>query len=102
MLAGNTDPPVTSNLTIVTHLTSVMTGDEVIQKFWELEEVLGESQSQAVRRFLSLERSLHLKNQFKEFGTVIEEYFFIWDMQKWFPFRNCTSHIDWSTIFQYM
>ena len=41
---------------------------------------LGESRSQAVRRFLSLgflslERSLHSKNQFKEFGTIIEEYF---------------------------
>ena len=36
---------------------------------------LGESRSQAVRRFLYLERSLHSKNQFKEFGTVIEEYF---------------------------
>ena len=31
--------------------------------------------SQTVRRFLSLERSLHSKNHFKEFGTVIEEYF---------------------------
>ena len=97
VLAGNTDPLVTSNLAIVTHLISVKTGDELIQKFWELEEVpinelnlsleeksvmqhftihhsrttegqfvvplprkadakpLGKSQSQAVRRFLSLE-----------------------------------------------
>ena len=40
VLAGNTDPPVTSNLAIVTHLTSVMTGDdELMKKFWELEEV---------------------------------------------------------------
>ena len=36
VLAGNTDLPVTSNLAIVTHLTSVMTGDELIKKFWEL------------------------------------------------------------------
>ena len=36
---------------------------------------LGESRSQAVRRFLSLERSLHSKNQFSEFSAVMEEYF---------------------------
>ena len=30
--------------------------------------------SQAVRRFLSLERSLHARNQFQEFSTFIEEY----------------------------
>lgn len=35
---------------------------------------LGELRSQAVRRFLSLERSLHARNQFQEFSTVIEEY----------------------------
>ena len=36
---------------------------------------LGESRSQAVRRFLSLERSLHSKDQFSEFPAVMEEYF---------------------------
>ena len=36
---------------------------------------LGESRSQAVRRFLALERSLQLKGQFKEVNTVIQEYF---------------------------
>ncbi len=35
---------------------------------------LGESRSQAVRRFLSLERSLHSNNQFPEFSAVMEEY----------------------------
>ncbi len=35
---------------------------------------LGESISQAVRRFLSLERSLHSKDQFPEFAAVMEEY----------------------------
>ena len=35
---------------------------------------LGESRSQAVGRFLALERSLHSKGQFEEFTTVIEEY----------------------------
>ena len=94
-----TDPPV----------------DELIKRFWELEEVpndpvlsqqekdvvqqfemthsrdpngrfivtlprrdqhksLGESQSQAVRRFQMLERSLHQKQRFCEVNQVIEEY----------------------------
>ena len=35
---------------------------------------LGESRTQAVRRFLSLEKTLQSKNQFKEFATVMEEY----------------------------
>ena len=38
-------------------------------------KALGESRTQAVKRFLSLERSLHSKNQFKAFSDVIEEYF---------------------------
>ena len=33
-----------------------------------------ESRSQAVRRFLSLKRSLHAKNQFDEFRSVVQEY----------------------------
>ena len=37
--------------------------------------MLGESRSQAVRRFLSLERSLHNKGQFAEVDSVIQEYF---------------------------
>ena len=36
---------------------------------------LGESRAQAVRGFLSLERNLHARNQFEEFGAVMEEYF---------------------------
>ena len=36
---------------------------------------LGESRSQAVRRYLSLERSLHFKGQFGELSSVMEEYF---------------------------
>ena len=36
---------------------------------------IGESRSQAVRRFLSLERSLATKGRFKEFDDVIQEYF---------------------------
>ena len=36
---------------------------------------LGESRSQAVRRFLSQERALRSKGQFSEFSAVIQEYF---------------------------
>ena len=36
---------------------------------------LGESRSQAVRRFLTFERSLHSKGLFPEFKPVIDEYF---------------------------
>ena len=36
---------------------------------------LGESRSQAVRRFLCLERSLRAKGKFQEFAAVLEEYF---------------------------
>ena len=35
---------------------------------------LGESRSQAVRRFLTLERSLHSKGRFEEFNDVMKEY----------------------------
>ena len=37
---------------------------------------LEESRSQAVRRFLSLERSLHSKNEFSAFDKVMQEYYF--------------------------
>ena len=36
---------------------------------------LGESRSQAVQRFLSLERSLWSSKQFQNFAAVMEEYF---------------------------
>ena len=36
---------------------------------------LGESYAQAVRRFLSLEKSLHSKELFAEFSMAMEEYF---------------------------
>jgi len=35
---------------------------------------IGESRSQAIRRFLSLERSLNSKNQFKNFESLMREY----------------------------
>ena len=36
---------------------------------------LGESRSQAIRRFLSLECSLYTKGQFADFNAVMKEYF---------------------------
>ena len=113
VLAGSTDPvPLTSHA--VVHHVSLLTGDDILRKLWEIEEkpmtdvsseersvvkhfqshhsrtstgrfvvplpkrpdfgVLGESRSQAVRRFLSLERSLHAKKQFREFESVMQEY----------------------------
>ena len=41
----------------------------------ETAKQLGESRSQALRRFLSLECNLHSKGQFNKFGEVIQEYF---------------------------
>jgi hypothetical protein len=100
---------------VTTHYTLCVSGDELLRKFWEVEEnprsgsnlaeqkalqhfkishsrqpngrfvvplpkkenakQLGESRSHALRRFLSLERSLHYKGQFEKFGEVIQEYF---------------------------
>ena len=36
---------------------------------------LGESRSQAVRRFISLERSFHNRREFEPFAKVVKEYF---------------------------
>ena len=100
---------------VVSHM-SILTGDDLLRKFWEVEESftpgstltpeermvvshfhnthrrdeegrfivplprkpnakpLGESRTQAVRRFMSLEHSLRSKNQFQEFSDVIQEY----------------------------
>ena len=115
VLAGSAQPPGLHNL-IVSHHTHLLQCDDLLQKFWELEECnfrhpvlspeeklvvkhfqethrrdengkfvvplpwksdakpLGESRTQAVRRFCSLERSLRTKGQFKEFSDVINEY----------------------------
>lgn len=40
-----------------------------------METKLGESRSQAVRRFLSFERSMHAKGVFPEVQGVVQEYF---------------------------
>ena len=116
VLAGSTNPlkPLSQ---IASHHVTVTTGDEILQRFWQLEETppeslllsseettvmnhfkenhyrssqgrfvvplpkrptapsLGESRSQAVRRFLSLEKSLHSRNRFDKFTEVMDEYF---------------------------
>ena len=98
---------------VTTHHVFAITGDDLLRKFWEIEEgprnhivcsleeqavlshfkenhnrnetgrfvvplpkksnrpSLGESHSQAVRRFLSLERSLHSKNAISKFNDVM-------------------------------
>ena len=117
VLAGSTSNAcVSSHLSVASFHVAFASGDELLHKFWEVEESprnssnlspeehavvqhfndnytransgsfivplpknpqakpLGESRSQAVRRFLSLERSLHARNQFQEFSAVMEEY----------------------------
>lgn len=119
VLTGRTTSSTCSSnhVSVATHHSSVMSGDDILRMFWEIEESprkhsnlsteertvvrhfeenytrsatgrfivplpknpqskpLGESRSQAVRRFLSLERSLYTKGQFQEFSTVMNEYF---------------------------
>ena len=115
VLAGKTNQPsVSPNVT--SHHVAAVSGDDIIRKFWEIEESpkdasnfspeerlvmdhfakthtktetgrfmvplpknlhakpIGESRCSAVRRFLSLERSLNSKDQFEEFAAVMQEY----------------------------
>ena len=116
VLAGRTCIIIPCHL-VTTHHVAMVTGDDILRKFWEIEEhpkdsqslspdeqfvaqhfkdnhhhyekgsfvvplpkkphakQLGESRSQAVRRFLSLERSLRAKGQFEAFNAVMDEYF---------------------------
>ena len=117
VLAGRTNPATSTNQAVATNHITVSCDDDILRKFWEIEEnpkevsclspeertvvrhfqdthsrsetgrfivplpkkpqckALGESRSQAVRRFLSLERVLHAKGQISEFSTVMREYF---------------------------
>ena len=111
VLAGRTNSHISVCLSIATHHVSITSADDLLRKFWEIEESpkgpsnlspderlvvrhfkdthtrsdegrkrpqsksLGDSRSQAVKRFLSLEHSLYSKGQFQEFSTVMEEYF---------------------------
>ena len=122
VLAGNTRG---SECNVITsHHVSVLSGDDILRQFWEVEEkpmadntltseersvlnhfrhnhsrnsegrfvvplpkrpeagVLGESRAKAVRRFTSLEKFLHARNQFKDVEKVIEEYFINQDAEK--------------------
>lgn len=105
-----------ANVHITTFQTSVTSSDDILRKFWEIEESpsdqvslsieersvvrhfdsnhtrskegrfivplpknpnagsIGESRSQAVKRFLSLERSLNQKGRFQDFNAVMQEY----------------------------
>ena len=115
VLAGKTgDLAIPSNTT--SHHVTTISGDDVLRKFWEIEECpqdaqnyspeervvvchfaenniknkngrfvvplpknpsskpLGKTRSTAVRRFLSLERSVHAKNQFVEFAAMMNKY----------------------------
>ena len=104
------------NLQAIVFHASAISGDDILRKFWEIEESpvntlalsleectvvrhfetnhhrtkegkfvvplpkkpdarpIGKSRSQAVRRFLSLERSLNHKGQFRDFEAVMQEY----------------------------
>ena len=117
VLAGGIDTSATQEKLITSHHVCVESGDDLLRKFWEIEQQplsesslspeekivtqhykanharasdgrfvvplprkpdagpLGESRSQAVRRFLALEKSLHRKQQFAEVDTVVKEYF---------------------------
>ena len=112
VIAGGVDM---SNHNVVHHVVS-MSGDDILRKFWEIENhqpddftltlderfvvehfkanhmrdengvfivplpriidppLLGESRSSAVRRYMSLERSLNSKGKLNEFHAVMEEY----------------------------
>ena len=115
VLAGNTNTECPG--TVSSHHVSVLTGDDLLRQFWEVEEKsvanstltpeertvlnhfdvhhsrdsegrfmvplpkrptsskLGESRTQAVRRFISFERMMHAKGHFEEVEGVIDEYF---------------------------
>ena len=101
------------NLHVMALHASTVCGDDLLRRFWEIEEPplsspassleersvvrhfetnhsrtksgrfivpllrkppIGESRSQAVRRFLALERSLHHKDRFQEVDSVMKEY----------------------------
>ncbi len=117
VLCGGSDSSDGVNLHVTSHHAATMRCDDLLRKFWEVEESpsdpptltleerfvlqhfemnhsrtkagrfivplprkpnadpIGESRSQAVRRFLALERSLHHKDKFREVDSVIQEYF---------------------------
>jgi hypothetical protein len=118
VLCGDISPGTNSQRVTTYHSIIRSSDDDIIRKFWEIEETpnklesnlsieecyvvnhyktshirkpdgrfivplpkkmekqtLGESRSQAVCRFLALERSLTTKNHFSEVDDVVKEYF---------------------------
>ena len=119
VLGGSTGPvgiSTQTNLHVLTFHSTALSVDDVLRKFWEIEESssdqaclsaeeravihhfdsshkrsregrfivpllkdpssqpLGESRSQAVKRFFSLEHSLNSKGRFQDFNAVMQEY----------------------------
>ena len=120
VLSGSTERNTSSDQVnlqaVVFHSFSVMSSDDILRQFWEVEEpplaipslsveervvvqhfetnhfrapdgrfviplpkklnapAIGESRAQAVRRFVSLERSLTRRGRFTEFDAVMQEY----------------------------
>ena len=133
VLTGKTDNLKISP-TVASHHVATLAGDDILRKFWELEErlrdawnhspeectvvcqfaenhkrkddgglvvplpknpqttPLGESRSSAARRLLSLERSLHFKNQFDEFATVMNEYMNL-KHQSWYKKQTYSRNV---------
>ena len=117
VLAGNVANAQESLVHVASHQVTMQSGDDLLRKFWEIEEspatmtpmspeerlavhyfdtqhylsedgrfvvplpvksevkLIGESHSTAVRRFLSMERSLNARGQFGELKEVMSEYF---------------------------
>lgn len=132
--AGSTTSSVQTNLHIATFQTLVTSGDDILRRFWEIEESptdhsslsmeertvvrhfesnhshteegrfivplikkpgakrIGKSGAQAVRRFLSLERSLTTRGCFKEFREVMQNTW-TWAMLRLFRLQNWKSHL---------
>lgn len=116
LCGGNTTSRGEVNLHITSHHASTVCSDDLLRRFWEIEESpadfptytleersvvqhfekshsrteagrflvplpkkpdakpIGESRTQAVRRFFALERSLHHKDSFREVDEVMQEY----------------------------
>ena len=114
--AGSNTSLARANLHVTTFHTFITSGDDILRRFYEIEESptdqsslsmeectvvrhfesnhslteegrfivplpknpsakpIGESRSQAVRRFFSLEQSLNTRGGFKEFNEVMQEY----------------------------
>ncbi len=138
VLAGKTDKLPTLQGCALTYHVNVTSGDDILRKFWEIEESpktesnyspeermvvrifmkvmhltrfivplpqnpeskpLGESRMQAVRRFRSLERSLHSKNQF---ALNLQQWWkntWNWVMPKSYQTQICRNQVRAYSIY---